>query len=317
MRRGKFCAVALTAMAGAMATPARAQEMMTLRIASSPQDVVTPMLYAINAGGFRKVGLNVDCRPIQSGAAAAAAIAGGSLQIALSSLPSLIAAHVHNIPFTLIAPGGLYLSEAPFTLLLARKDSTIQTGRDMAGKTVGALALTDIFTMANKVWIDSTGGDYRDVKFIEMPNSSLLPALVDGRVDAISLAIPALSEALESGKVRVLAKPNDAMGKRLETTAWFTTEEFVAKNRDVIDRFVRVLHDAAVYTNTHQRETADLLAAFTGVDAKLIARTPRMVHAEYLEVRAIQPLIDAAVKYKIIERGFNAQEFISPAALKP
>jgi hypothetical protein len=31
----------------------------------------------------------------------------------------------------------------------------------------------------------------------------------------------------------------------------------------------------------------------------------------------IQPLINIAVKYKIIEQAFDAQDLISPAALKP
>jgi ABC-type nitrate/sulfonate/bicarbonate transport system substrate-binding protein len=80
---------------------------------------------------------------------------------------------------------------------------------------------------------------------------------------------------------------------------------------------VRALREAVLYANAHQRDTAELLAAFTGVDAKLIARTQRMVHAEYLDARQIQPLVDASVKYGLIERGFNAQEFVSPAALRP
>jgi NitT/TauT family transport system substrate-binding protein len=313
----KLGALALVAALCSSTGGAMAQELVTLKAASSPQDVVTSALYAVKSGMFRRAGLNVEIVPIQSGAAAAAAIVGGSLQTAISSIPSLITAHVHGIPFTLVAPAGLYLSEQPITMLLARKDSTFQTGRDLAGKTVGVLSLSDIFTMANKVWIDSTGGDYRTVKFVEMPNSALLPALEDGRIDAVSLALPTLSEALESGKVRVLGKPYDPMGKRLQTTAWFMTEDFVAKNRDAVARFVRVLRDAAVYSNAHQAETVDVIAAFSGVDAKLIARTPRVVFAEFLEPQAIQPLIDASVKYKLIEKGFNAQEFISPAALRP
>jgi NitT/TauT family transport system substrate-binding protein len=316
MKGPSRAAVLVAAALAPLARWAGAQELVTIKTASSPLDVVTPMLWGIKSGMFRRAGLDVSLEAMQSGAAAAAAVAGGTLQVALSSVPSLIAAHVRSIPFTLIAPGGLYQSEAPFTLMLARKVSTIRSGRDMTGKTVGVLALNDVFTLGNKAWIDETGGDYRSAKFVEMPTSALLPALLDGRVDVVSLAVPALSEALATGKVRVVAKPYDGMGKRLETTAWFTTEEYVARNRDAVDRLVRVLHEAALYANAHQRDTADVLAAFTGIDAKLIARTQRMVHAEYLDARMIQPLIDASVKYRLIERGFNAQEFISPAALK-
>ena len=43
----------------------------------------------------------------------------------------------------------------------------------------------------------------------------------------------------------------------------------------------------------------------------------RNVVAEYLDPREIQPAIDAAARYKVIDHAFPAQELISPEALKP
>ena len=64
-------------------------------------------------------------------------------------------------------------------------------------------------------------------------------------------------------------------------------------------------------------ETAPLLAAFTGIETSHVLAMKRVTCGEYLDPRDIQPAIDAAAKYKIIDKGFPAQELISPYALKP
>ena len=91
----------------------------------------------------------------------------------------------------------------------------------------------------------------------------------------------------------------------------------MTKNRDAIDRFATAMHAATIYANAHHAETAPLLAAFTGIETAQVLAMKRDTCGEYLDPRDIQPAIDAAAKYKIIDKGFPAQELISPYALKP
>ena len=86
---------------------------------------------------------------------------------------------------------------------------------------------------------------------------------------------------------------------------------------NVVARFSQAMRTATVYANTHPAETAPLIATFVGVDVATVMASKRVICAEYLDPREIQPPIDAAAKYKVIERAFPAQEMISPDALKP
>ncbi|HXF35293.1 MAG TPA: hypothetical protein VN603_12040, partial [Candidatus Acidoferrales bacterium] len=86
---------------------------------------------------------------------------------------------------------------------------------------------------------------------------------------------------------------------------------YAAKNRDLIGRFVRVLRQSSEYTNRHPDETVDLLASFTGMEPATIRRMARAIAGTSLEPREVQPMIDAAAKYKLIEKPFPAREFIS------
>src|ERR1700729_3630143 len=87
---------------------ANAQTLTPLKVGGVPEDSITPALWAQQSGIFRKYGLDVQVDAQRSGSAVAAGVAGGAYQFGKSSLMSLIAAHAHNIPIVIIAPGGMY-----------------------------------------------------------------------------------------------------------------------------------------------------------------------------------------------------------------
>lgn len=304
------CLLALAVGTGAasVAQPA----LVTIRVASQPADDVTPVLYAQHAGLFAKAGLDVQITRMVSGAAVTAAVVGGSVDIGKSSLMPLINAHARGFPLVLIAPGELWLSTAPISGLVALKSSGIRSGRDLDGKTVSTAALKDLLELGTRLWVDQHGGDAQTLHFIELPTSAVPDALADGRIAAANLSNPNLAEVVASGKVRIIGRPDDAIAKRFLITGWFANAAYVAKNRDAIERFARVVRAAAAYTNAHHAETVPLIAPFWGIDADVIAHMERATSGGALDPREIQPMIDAAARYKIIDHAFNASELLAP-----
>jgi NitT/TauT family transport system substrate-binding protein len=274
------------------------------------------VLYAQRAGLFAKAGLSVEIVPLVNGAAISAAVAGGSLEIGESSLGGLISGHARGIPFQLIAPAGIYTTEAPYAAFIVRKDDPIASAHDFAGKTVASPALKDLDWLASAAWIDQNGGDFKLVKAVEMPNPTLLPSLLEGRIDGYTVGEPWMTRSLDSGRTRVLAKSFDAIATRFLMTGWFATSSYIERNRDVVDRFNRAMHDATVYANGHKAEIVPMLAEYLKLDSALIARTMKGAEGEYLDPALVQPMIDVSAKHGLIERGFSANDLISPAALK-
>jgi NitT/TauT family transport system substrate-binding protein len=300
----------------AVAESAGAQALITIRVAAPPSQDVGPILYAMHAGLFAKAGLAIDLQQMTNGATVSAGVAGGALQIGFSSLQGVISGHARGIPFCMIAPGGVYVPEDPYAYMFVRKDSTAKTGADLNGKTLGSPALKDLDWIANAEWMSKNGGDFKSTKSIELANPALLPALLQGRIDAYTVGQPWATVALDSGNVRAIGKSFEAIAPHFLMTGWFSTSDYVDKNRDVVERFSRVIHDATLYANAHKPEMVPLLAEFTKLDAGLTARTMKGADGEYLEAKDIQPMIDATAKYGIIDKPFNAQDLISPAALR-
>src|SRR6202034_2724162 len=74
---------AITSMALPAAITAQAPEHIT--VGASTDDLVRPLLYAVDAGLFKKAGLDVEIVKLANGAAVAAAVAGGSLDLGKGS----------------------------------------------------------------------------------------------------------------------------------------------------------------------------------------------------------------------------------------
>lgn len=318
MQRTAFLAGALSL--GTIGLPGRAasQSLTKIRIAGSPDQDIVGALWGAQSGLFEKNGLDVELTRMNSGAAVAAALLGGSLEIGKSSMFGLITGHVKGVPFVIEAPAAIYRSDAPDAALVVAKDSPVRRAVDLNGKTLSVPALGDFFTIANSAWIDQNGGDSRTVKFLELPHRAAAEAIAAGRVDAATLAEPILNDAVASGKCRILGHSLDAIGKRFIVTCYFCSADYASKNADVLGRFRTAIFEANAYADAHQREMMPIIAKYSGVDISVIASMPQTMVgslAMLRDPRMIQPLIDAAVKYKAIAQDFPAKTLIDPAAL--
>lgn len=297
--------------------PVHAQELQQLKLAGAPVDSYKAVYYASKAGIFRKNGLDVDIQLMNGGAAAAAALVGGAVDLAGVSALTLFQAHLRGVPMVYVSPTILLTSDHVTTQTVVLKNSPIKSGKDLNGKTIGSTSVADMNSAATLAWIESTGGDPKSVKLVEVPQSAAAAALEAGRVDAVTLNEPQVGLALAAGTTRSVAHPYDAISKRLDAAGYAAMTPFIEKNADAVVRFERAVHEAALYTNTHDAETVDIVAGYSGIAPDVVAKSVRMVDPEYLEVRLFQPLIDALARFGFLTRAFNAAEIISPTALKP
>jgi NitT/TauT family transport system substrate-binding protein len=320
-RDAVLAAASLAAGTATFALPrvARAQSATTpatLRVVGPPNDGFKSIFWGVSSGIYKKYGLDVEITIVPSGAAAAAALGGGSAEVAYTNILTLVQAHDHGIPMVFIATGNILRGGKSPTLLLVAADSTIKTGKDLNGKTLGSASLRDINAMASLNWIDKTGGDSSTVKVVEVPTSAGAAFLEQHRADAVVLNEPGASLAIASGKAKLLAQPYDVMAGGM-TAGMAAMEPYVIANRDVMTRFAKATHESATYTNAHQAETVKMVALYSGVDPDVIAKGARFTDADYLEPRYLQPLIDACAKYNLISKSFPAKDIISSAAIPP
>ena len=294
-----------------------AQGPTTIRVAGPPNEGFKDVYYGVQAGIFTKYGLDVEPRITNGGAVVLSGLAGGSYDVAYTNLLPVLQAHAHGLPFQIVAPSTIFSSNHSQNAMLVAKDSPIHTARDLDRKTIGTQSLQDLNSVAMRAWIDKNGGDSSSVHVLEVPSAAAVAALTSHRIDAMALSEPLLTEALQTGKVRVLADPQSTIAETFQAQGFISTTDFVAQHSEAMVRFARAMHESALYNNAHLRQTVGLVSSFSDVPADVIAHSVRSIDGVYVSPQYIQPLIDFAARYGMIPHAFPAEEIISPVALKP
>ena len=320
-RRRRFLAgaalFALLALQPFSGPPAQAQsDVDTIRVGVGPDEATTPLLYTAQAGLYKKYGVNVEIVPLRGGAAVAAALAGGSLEIGKTSALGVITAVAKGIPFTTIGSISYYSSDKPNYALLAASNSGVQSAKDLEGKTLAAVSLEDSNSIATFAWLDQHGIDPKTLKYVEIPASATLAAMEQGRVVASTLYEPFFTQFTSGGKARVIGYPYDAIGKHFSDSVLFADTKWAAAHGSVIDKFLRATAEGSRYLAAHESEGIPIIAKFNGADPTAIANIRKPGRGVALDPSDLQPLIDTAAKYKVIPQAFPAQTIICTCALK-
>jgi NitT/TauT family transport system substrate-binding protein len=287
-----------------------------VRLGLAEGDDATPSLYAIKTGIFAKYGLDVQTMTMNSGAAGIAALAGGSVDVAGTSLLPFLSARNAGVPLSIVGPLAVSTPESVYAALLVRKDAPFTTGKDLNGKTIASPALKDLNWLATMAWIDANGGDSSTVKAIELTSSAIPAALDEGRIDAATVTTPRYVQALHIHNVRVLGKSYESIAKHYLFAIFAAQTDYAARNPDIIQNFGRAIRDATIFCNAHHADTLDLYANFVRIDPKDIADAPRSTSVEYVDAKDLAPLIGTAVHYNII-KPVDPQSLLSPSILKP
>lgn len=289
---------------------AQTQALPVLTIGSSLADDLTPAIYALRTGIFKRMGLDVQLQISASGAALSAAVVGGTIDVGKSTLLGLITAYAHGIHFKLVAGAGVFDATAPTGQLMVLNNSPVKSMADANGKTIALAALKSLDQLSVQALIDKQGGNSSTVNFVEVSYTLMLPALEAGRIDIASIATPAMEAALATGKVRLLGPPYAAFGDHYMFAAWFCTAAYAAQNPVSVRRFTEAMRESSTYTNAHPGDTVSMLSDYTHVDPALIAKMHRLNSATTLDSAGIQRLIDAAYRYRLIDKSFPAGELL-------
>ena len=280
-----------------------------LTLSTIPFDAGSEAFYAKDQGFFAKQGLDVTVNPVGNGPAIAAAVASGAIDIGFSNALSIETAYKKGLPFVFIAPAAIYSSAAPTSVLMVPKDSPLKTARDLNGKTIAVNGLKNIAEYAPSYWIDKNGGDSSTVKFIELSPIETPAALEAHRIDAAHVAEPQITQAKANS--RVFAKCYDLLGEGFMIAGYFTTRPWADAHPDLVRRFQAAMRETATWANASANTdtSADIMAKYAKLDAALVRSSVRAKFGTTLSAAAIQPTIDLAARYKLLDT-FPASELI-------
>jgi NitT/TauT family transport system substrate-binding protein len=307
----------LTAAIAATAIPrsARAQNP-TLHVAGVFSDLFAEPFYAKEAGAFAKAGFDLDTISLNNAGAVAAAIGGGTLELGMGDLVSGINAINAGVPIVLVAGGGLYneRTDGASTILAVAADSPIRTPKDLIGKSIGVPTIVGLATACLRAWLPAHGVDESSVHLVEIPQSTTLPALQRGTMDAGLLSEPFVT--FGKGQVRAVGSPFDAAAnlaanKQFCVSVWYASKPWFEADAARARAAVAAIYDTARWANAHRDNTFAILVRDGKLDAVKAQGMQRTTYATSLTPALIQPVITIATQNKLFTKPVDAAAVIS------
>lgn len=316
-RRTAVAALAASAMG--LNSPLAWAQPTKLRISTIPILDIAPLQVAIAKGYFTAEGLDVDTTPIQGGAAGIPALAAGQVQIAFSNVISTILAAKQGLGIEIIAAGS-NTGDAPPDLagLIARKGSTLKTGKDFEGKRIAVNTRNNIIWLYARAWVRATGGNPDAVTYLEVPFPQMVDAVRGDRVDAAFVVEPFLSAGL-AGDMQVIAWPYNTVQKGFPAAQYVASKTFIRQNPDVIDRWVRAYHKGIDWTNQNRgsQELAKLISDFTRIPPEQILKFQMPAFQKTVDPVALEPVVAEMRRNGMLEGPFDVKGLLYRTATQP
>ena len=167
-------------------------------------------------------------------------------------------------------------------------------------------------TLTISAWIDGNGGDSKSVHFVEYPIPVMAAAVENGSVAAAFPPEPFSSDAIRSGAVHALVLGKGGLTNFM-LAGWISSNSWLTSNPQTAAKFIAAIREAGDLVNRRpvSADVAAILTKYTKVPMPVIAQLEFFAaNGQILDPGQLQPLIDAAARYGVIDKRFPAGEIV-------
>jgi NitT/TauT family transport system substrate-binding protein len=283
----------------------------TLKVGVIPIADVAPLYVGMDQGFFEDEQLKIEPQLAEGGAAIVPSVISGDYQIGFSNTTSLIIAASKDLPVQIISQGVLAGTgpDDAWDALLVPKGSDIKAPADLEGKTVAVNTLNNIGPLTINTAMKQAGADYTKIKYVEVPFPDMNAALEAKRVDAAWVVEPGFTGGLAAGS-KPLFNPYEETAKNLTVATYFASKQYIAENRDTVDRFVRAMQKSLEYSASHPDAVRKAVGRYTEIPPEVTDKMRLPVWRADLNEPTIQQTAELAKEYGFVEEPPSLDDLI-------
>jgi NitT/TauT family transport system substrate-binding protein len=195
-----------------------------------------PWYVALGKGYFKDEGLNVTIMPSKGTADAIRTVATGGAEIGFIDIPSLVASGSAGSSVKIVAAN---YQKPPYCIFTLNPGANVTEPKQMAGLELGSSTASFV----PKIWaafMEMNKVDSKTLKIVNIDAASRVPMLAAGKVQSIDqflMSEPAIRRAVTNAKPVCLFAGD--YGLEIYANSLGVSEDFLAKNPDVVKKFVR------------------------------------------------------------------------------
>jgi NitT/TauT family transport system substrate-binding protein len=252
------------------------------------------------AGIFKKYGLELEILFTSGGAESQQAVIGGSMDIATGvGVSGAIGAYSKGAPLRLI---GSEMIGQPDLYWYVPANSPLKTIADINGKSVG-FSVTGSSSHAGLLELARQNNlDIKAISTGAMP--STLTQTMTNQIDVGWAAVPFGIDALEGGKIRLIARGIDVTALKGRTTRVNVTNlDMLDKRKATLERFMQAYRDTVDWMYSGDPAVLRHYADYSGFPESVVKRVREFIPKDTMapdRVVGIDQIIADATKQKFI-----------------
>jgi NitT/TauT family transport system substrate-binding protein len=220
---------------------------------------------AVAEGYYNDAGLDVTLVQGNGSGNTAQLVANGRAQLAYADAVAVMQLIAKGAPMTIVST--IYQSNP--NAVMSLKKTGIKSVKDLAGKKVGVPSGSSQTTML-PLLLKANSLKESDVNMIDMPVASMVPALLQGQVDAVLGSIDAYQIQAESQGAQLDVYRFADYGVPTVSTSIFASNNYLKSNPEVVKKFIAASLKGWSFALDHPDQAIkDLKKLFPEVNEKL------------------------------------------------
>lgn len=280
-----------------------------LDVAYIPVSAAAALHLGVNEGFFAEEGLDVTLTEAEP-PSMIPSVLSGDMDFAFLNAPAVMVARENGLAVQGVAAASKNALEPEdhFIQLVVNPGAGLDSPQDLEGSTVAVDVLYQLPHLSLLNALRSEGVDTSAVEFTELPFPSMPTAVADGDVDAV-LAVEPFATLSERAGGEVLFSASEGQQPELAQSVMLASEQFIAENGDVVDRFVEAMDRSMAYAEENPDAVREVITTFTAIEPEM---------AEAIRLPAFRPGFDGGSWEQwldvLVAEGLVSEDFDVAAA---
>jgi NitT/TauT family transport system substrate-binding protein len=269
------------------------------------------------AGIFKKHGLELEILFTSGGAESQQAVIAGSMDIAAGvGVSGAIGAFSKGAPLRVI---GSEMIGAPDLYWYVVPNSPIKTVADINGKTVG-FSVTGSSSHAGL--LEFARQNHLEVKAVSTGNMpSTFTQTMTGQIDVGWASVPFGVDALEDGKIRLIARGFDVDALRGRTTRVNVTSlDMLEKRKAALERYMQAYRETVDWMYSHDPAVLKHYAEYSGFPEAVVKRVREFIPKETMlpdRVMGMDQIVSDATRQRFILQPLTKEQVEEFVKIQP
>ena len=287
-------------------------EMTTLKMAETPGGPLSFVSYGVKQGHFDAEGIDLQVQPNPGGGTTTVpALLQGEYDVMGLDLVSAITSIQAGLPLKMVTAGSATSDdpEGDFSGVLVKPDSPIQGPEDLEGVKMGVNALGNVNELAINDIVEDEGFAQGSISPVELPFPEILAAIGRGDVDAGILIEPFVTIGEKQG-LRVVHRPWVGIKPGLQIGTMIMTEEKIAEDPEVAERFARAVKATADDIREDPDAFREALPGLIEIDPALAQEFNLIQWRGESDMESIQLTGELMVEYGLIDEEIDYEDAV-------